>query len=159
MEELNPIQKLDLVLNYFKKHNKIFHNLYEVFQNLNGITVTGIAKNEEPKVIALEDIDMAIGKINKDGYLYAKLDTPPLGSGTAITHYKINFDGFIFIGYEATKRISDDENTRLENLEKHQKESDENMNTLTLFLVVIGAMTVVIELVKFWRDSQCCNCH
>ncbi|WP_179413424.1 hypothetical protein HDF19_14920 [Mucilaginibacter sp. E4BP6] len=89
MQNLNPLQKLDLVLNFYREKEDVVYSSMMIYTELTN-------SGKMPKA---DEILMIVRRLEKDGYLdFIKIYEEKF--------YRITFDGFLFHGYTKQAQIN-----------------------------------------------------
>lgn len=143
---LNPIQKLDAVLESLELYSETVNNIQRILR-----------LKLEPAT--LYEVQMILNKLIKDGYAEelksVVADRLKVGAQEIFYSYKITFEGDFLKssgGYQELQNQKNAENIRLDKIESHQMEHRRWMNRLTLILAVSAVATVIYYGVElYWK--------
>ena len=150
MEEKNPIQKLDEVLNFLNKNHEHQHAVISVKEGLS---------------IKLDEsiIGMILDKIVRDGYAEMR-NVPyekPIIKGDTIKiseyTYSITFEGQLFLqkgGYGQQESDNILHRANLETLESIRRRNEKLLSRGTIWLAVLTGALVVTEILVHWCELK-----
>jgi hypothetical protein len=133
MENLLPIQKLDIVLNFLKTQ-KEYQRWFQIRNKLNdsGIVLDG------------DDFVRIIDKLINDGYL---IEIKKNDQGTSIVPLcLISYSGYLFEGYQEQKRINDINQNITETKERVAIRNENRLVVGTWVAGIVGALLLLWQI-------------
>lgn len=154
--KLTPIQKLDEVLKIIApKDNNPATSVYE--SNIISILKTSFDVTDAHAIEISNQMPQILEKLIKDGYIVLdtkRIEGENLGK-IGKKSYLITFEGEVFNeegGYKQKYINENDENIRLETLERFQKVNAHRMTCLTIVLVVSALVAAIYYLTElYWQ--------